>query len=129
MKKYFIIGFLVGGFLTSCIDDEKPCTEERDTAAIVTQFPDSLKVGDHYDVEISYILENSCGNFDRFEVSQMGSEIIVRMITKYEGCNCDLTFTEANTTYDITADFPGIYEYKFWQASGDYDSRTLVIYE
>lgn len=130
MKKAIIAIVCLMGILSSCeIDGTKPCSEERTTAALVSEFPDSLKVGTIFTLDVKYVLENSCGQFDRFDVALTDNSFEVELITKYEGCSCDLEFTEEMVSYDIDIDFPGVYEYKFWQAEGDFDSRSIVIFE
>jgi hypothetical protein len=129
MKRILIGIVVLGSFLMSCQPDVKPCSEERSTAAIVAESPDSLKVGDEYTLIVKYVLENSCGSFDRFDVTKTDNCYEVELMTKYEGCNCDLAYTEEAVDYTIDVDFPGTYEFKFWQADGDYDSRTIVIFQ
>jgi hypothetical protein len=130
MKRLLFIAILLAGLLQSCDPDNPgPCSESREAAALVTDFPDSLKVGIPHMMQIKYVLESSCGTFDYFDISQMDNSITVKLMTKYEGCNCDLQFTEHTTEFEIVIDFPGVYEYQFWQADGDYDSKTITIYE
>lgn len=125
---YLSVGLLFA--VGSCEKDgEKLCTDERETASIIGDFPDSLKVGESYPLEVKYILESSCGEFDRFDIKVSEKSFIVKMITKYSGCNCNLEFKEQKTTYNIDVDYPGYYEFRFWQADTDWEVRTLKIYE
>lgn len=129
-KTLFVIALGLTGILFSCDEESpKPCTEERTTASIIGEFPDSLQVGDTYDLSVQYVLDNSCGSFDRFDVSLTDQSFEVKMITKYEGCSCNLELSEETVEYEIDIDFPGTYEYRFWQADSDFDTRTLVIYQ
>ncbi|MBD3638138.1 MAG: hypothetical protein HUJ25_12370 [Crocinitomicaceae bacterium] len=128
-KTYTVILALCVLIISACeIDGSKPCIEEKPAAAILSDFPDSLKAGDTYDLEIKFVLENSCGEFERFDVSNDEMSFDVKLMTKYEGCNCNLEFTEEVTTYKIDLDFPGVYEFNFWQSDQDFDTRTVHIY-
>ncbi|MCB9222857.1 MAG: hypothetical protein R2780_10960 [Crocinitomicaceae bacterium] len=130
MKKILVIAVLLAGAFYSCKNHgNKPCSEERETAAIIGEFPDSIKADETYTLKVKYVIENSCGSFNRFEVSQMEDVFTVKLISKYEGCSCNLEFAEGSVDFDISIDFPGIYEYKFWQAEGEYDERTITVYE
>ena len=116
--------------VTSCeIVNPDPCSEERETAAIISYFPDSIKVGNTHTLEVAYIKESNCGEFERFDVAATDKTFEVKLITKYEGCNCNPELAEASAFFDIDLDFPGVYEFRFWQADGDYDIRTVTIFE
>ena len=131
MKRTVVaILFLTMLIVTSCeIDGTPPCSEEVPTTALVKEFPDSLKVGVTYKVDIAYIINNNCGQFERFDVTANQKAFSVQLITKYEGCNCNIEMSEQHIEFDINLDFPGLYQYNFWQADGDYDTRTVTIYE
>ena len=131
MRKIKAIVFLLMILaLGSCeLNGTSPCDEERSTAAIIAEFPDSIKVGNTHHLDITYLLESECGEFERFDITAIGKSFKVEMITKYKGCNCTPELSEAHAFFDINIDYPGIYEYKFWQAEGDYDIRTVTIFE
>lgn len=129
-RKVTIVLSVLVLLIASCeMDGTTPCIEERNAAAIISNFPDSIKVGNTHLLDVTYLLESDCGKFERFDVSATGKSFEVRLITKYTGCNCKALLIETKTTFDINLDFPGIYEYRFWQADGDYDTRTVTIFE
>ena len=131
MKKLVII--LLIGFtfvLEACKKDgEKPCEDTKSASALIVDFPDSVKVGTVQNVNVQYVLENSCGAFDHFEVSFANNVYEVKLITKYQGCNCVIELIDRSVDYEINIDFPGVYEIKFWLADEEYDSRTIIVYE
>lgn len=110
-------------------DSQGPCEEERQTAAIVSDVPDSIKVGNDHLVDVDFVLDNSCGEFERFDVTSTEKSFNIKLITKYSGCNCNLEFEEAATQYLIDIKYPGIYELNFWQADGEWDTHNVTIYE
>lgn len=128
-RLYIILGICLFAFAACQEDGAKPCSETKPAAAIINDFPDSLKVGVSVEINIQYVLENSCGNFDRFDITSSNKNFEVKLITKYEGCNCNLEFKEADRNFEIQVDFPGVYTYNFWQADGDFDVRSIKIYE
>ncbi|UKN01828.1 hypothetical protein K6119_19075 [Paracrocinitomix mangrovi] len=116
--------------VTSCeLGGNKPCLEEKATATVIGEFPDSVKVGDNQKVGVKFLAENSCGEFKRFDITQSDNSFEVKLITEYEGCNCNLVFTEREVEFEIDIDFPGEYQFKFWQSDGDYDTHLVRIYE
>jgi len=131
MKKLGLGIFLLGLVSLSACEDAttKPCSEERTASAIISEFPDSIKVGEIENVSIKFILENSCGDFDRFEILHTDQVYKVCLITVYEGCNCAQEFYEETVEFDIDIDFPGSYEFKFWVGEEEYESYAITVFE
>jgi hypothetical protein len=130
IKYLFSIGLFAAILLTSCeTEGTSPCTEERGASAIISLFPDSVQVGANHPINIQYITESSCGEFERFDVVQSDKSFEVKMITKYTGCSCKIELVEHQRDYTIDIAFPGTYEFRFWLASGDFDVRTVTVFE
>ena len=129
MRKLSFIPVVFIFFATACDKVEEGCKEEKYASAVVYDFPDSLQTGVTHDLKIEYILENSCGSFDEFEVAQVDDYTFVKLKTLYEGCNCTLEFTEAEEFFLISFSDTGTYKFKFWISDTDYDSYSLIIYE
>lgn len=129
--RHFTLAILSFAFLVQSCQNEgtKPCTETKSASAILGEFPDTLKVGTKYNLGISYVIENSCGQFDHFDVNYSEKTYNIKLITKYEGCSCKIELEEKTIDYEIDVDFPGSYEFRFWLADGDYDSRLLSVVE
>lgn len=130
IRYIFLIGTFAALLLTSCQDEGgSPCTEERGASTIISAFPDSVEIGNVYPVNVQYVTENSCGDFERFEIMQSNKSFEVKMITKYTGCSCKIELVERQIDFDIDIAFPGTYEFRFWLAGGDFDVRTVTVFE
>jgi hypothetical protein len=131
MKKLTYIGIFGAFALLSACEEEPstPCDETKSASALIEDFPDSVKVGTVHPVDVRYILENDCGEFDHFDISQNGKSFEVTLMTKYTGCSCKLELIERETQFDIDVDFPGNYEFSFRLEDGDVDTYSLVVYE
>jgi hypothetical protein len=130
MRIFSLVILTVAFFVQSCQNEgAKPCTETKSASAILGEFPDTLKVGTKYDLAISYVLESSCGEFDYFDVNYSQKTYNIKLMTKYEGCSCKIALEEKTINYEIDVDFPGTYEFRFWLADGDYESRLLSVVE
>ncbi len=130
MKKILIIlltGMLF--FVVSCKKPDDSCDEEKLTAAFVFGYPDSVQVGQTFDLYLDYIVENSCGDFGRFEGTLAGNTLEVRLKTYYKGCNCVEKFEEKSVNYPITFEEPGTYELKFWVAENEFETYVIVAEE
>ncbi|MFT4600379.1 MAG: hypothetical protein ACI857_000553 [Arenicella sp.] len=130
MKKYLLIALIGFCGLSSCNKGAtSPCVETKSASAIVSEFPETVKVGTVQTIEIKYIIESNCGDFEHFEVTQDGAAFNVAIVTKYEGCSCKLELVERSAFFDVDIDFPGVYQFNFWLADGDFDSRTVTVFE
>ena len=131
MKKIFVLSTLFSAFLCFSCESEgaKPCSEEKPASSLIVDFPDSVQVGTIETVEIQYILESSCGSFDRFEIQLADNSFDIKLMTSYQGCSCNLQLIEKSAQFEINVDYPGIYEFRFWLADGDLDVRTVKVFE
>jgi len=131
MKKIAYIAFFSAlTIMTACEEEPStPCDETKSASALVEDFPDSVKVGTVHPVTVNYILENDCGEFDHFDISQNGKSFAITLITKYSGCSCKLELIERETTFNVDVDFPGNYEFSFRLEDGDLDTYSLLVYE
>ena len=114
-------------FCYSCDDISDSCKEEKYSSALVYDFPDTLQVGQTHDLKIEYIIENSCGSFVEFEEIMDGNTTELKIKMLYEGCSCNLVFSEEENKYPILKQTAGNYSYKFWVADNDYDIYNLVV--
>lgn len=125
MKQFLAIAILF--IVTSCDDITDSCKEEKYSSALVYDFPDTLQVGQTHELKLEYIKENSCGSFVEFEENVDGNSTEVKIKMLYEGCSCNLVFSEEERLYPILKQTAGNYSYKFWVAENDYDIYNLVV--
>lgn len=129
MKKLIFILGVVGALTMACEKIEEGCAQEKPASALVFDFPDSIKIYESHPIKVRYVLDNNCGDFKDFEVSANGNDYEVKLMTKYEGCQCEPEFIEGETEYEIRIDFPGTYKFKFWLSNNDYDTYSLTVFE
>ncbi len=127
MKKKLMIVFSISLlFVLSCNKSPEVCEEERLTPAFLLDFPDTVAVGQVFNLSVNYVIENSCGEFGKFEAQRMGNILEVRLKANYTGCNCAEEFEEREATYPIIFEEPATYELKFWISEDDFDSYIVV---
>ncbi len=130
MKKEFLIVILVGIFVVlGCKKPEDSCDEEKLAASFVLDYPDTVLVGSPFNLNVGYVVENSCGDFGRFDGEIVGSTIDARLITYYTGCNCVNEFEEKTASYPIIFEEPDTYELRFWISENEYESYLIVAVE
>lgn len=125
--------FIFGAAITlitqiGCDKIDTACDQIKPTSALVDSLPDSISVGQPYTINVNYVLENSCGSFDKFETTNTGDKLQVQLITKYEGCNCDQSFSEEVAQFNLTLEYPGNYSIEFWEDEDDYNTFLVTGY-
>ena len=130
MKKgIFIIGAVIAlSTQIGCDKIDTACDQTKPASALVESLPDSIPVGQPYTITVKYVLENSCGSFEKFETTNTGDKLQVQLITKYEGCNCDQSFSEEIAQFNLTLEYPGIYSIEFWEDEDDYNTFLVKGY-
>ena len=128
MKKLLYI-LTIAVVFTSCEEIEDACASEKPASAIIFEFPDSIEASETYELNVQYVLDNNCGSFDKFDIVAFDHAYEVKLMTKYEGCNCNMEFQEESVDFDVRVDEPGVYEFKFWLADNDFDTYSLKVYD
>jgi len=126
---FLIAGLVVVFSIVGCNKPDDNCDEEKLTAAFVLDYPDTVLVGAPFNLNVGYVVENSCGDFGRFEVEIDGSTLNARLITYYTGCNCVNEFQEKSTNYPVIFEAPDTYELRFWISENEYESYVVVAVE
>lgn len=127
--KIWTIIFLVTLVAVACDQIDDACDEEKYGSALVSDFPDSLQAGVTHELKVKYIIENSCGKFVEFETIETPAQTEIKVKLMYEGCSCNLQFTEDSSYLSIKHDTAGLYLYKFYLSDGTYDTYQLNVFE
>ena len=124
-----ILLFFVFATLTviSCSKAHIKCTTYQDTPVTGVQGPTSTTVNQAIDLVITYSFGNSCGKFERLQLTTSGNTTTITVIGKYEGCICSEVIVNGQTTYQFRSAQPGTYELKFFQSSGSFLTHTIVV--
>lgn len=127
MKRFLIIaGFASLVFAFGCNKPKEDCEEDKLTAAFVLDYPDTVAVGAAFNLDIGYVVENSCGDFGSFEAERYDNTLEVKLKTKYTGCSCIDEFVEKEVSYPVIFEEAATYELKFWVAENEYQTYIVV---
>jgi len=129
MKKVIVILSILLVATASCEKLQNGCKETKNASSLILSFPDSVEVAETFYLDVRYVLDNTCGEFETFEISSGQGTIDVSVVTKYEGCNCEQQLIERTSTYPIHISVAGIYQYRFWLSGQDWDEYTLKVYQ
>lgn len=114
-------------FVFGCKKPDESCYQEKNTAAFVLDYPDTVAVGEVFVLNVNYVVENSCGDFGRFEAEKYDNTLEVKLKTEYKGCSCDDEFQQKTVAYPIIFEEAGTYQLKFWVSDSEYETYIIVV--
>ncbi|APD06524.1 hypothetical protein UJ101_00993 [Flavobacteriaceae bacterium UJ101] len=132
MKRFFVILSLVfvsSFMLISCDNDDDyvPRYElfyDEITSAVV---PETMTVGETYNITFSVELENSCQDLVDFAYNRIGNERYVTAISAesiYNPDSCNEVISTDDLTFRFTPTQETTYTFKFWKGQ-DVDGKDL----
>lgn len=138
MKVFRLQSVLVMLFLAvsliSCSSDndnnknETPQTTSRAANVTAISGPATGKVGVDINYDISFTVDNACGQFDRISDISIGKEEGFQVEAKYPLETCaNQTPTSLHTVYTFTPVSRGTFEIKFKKSETEFIVKKLVI--
>jgi hypothetical protein len=123
----FILAFFV---LTAfrCSEEEPMPPVESPAPVSSVHIPATVTVGEPIRIEITYLVNNSCGQFDRLTSEDNGADNMTFYVySKNEGTSCQGTVMELTTDYSFTPSRKGIHNFRFWQAPEQFLIKTFEV--
>lgn len=127
MKRFLILSLTLA-FLAGCTDEST-----NDDVCIDYKLEDVVSVVDRPDTpagtfafDVSFQVDNGCGDFYAFNEQTVGNTKTIRVSTKYEGCICTQDMAILTETYQFSPELPGTYTINFVMADGTIVTRTVV---
>ncbi|MBE8724190.1 hypothetical protein [Flavobacterium hungaricum] len=135
MKNFRLKSVLVVLFLSiavvSCNNDDDENTETTTTkAALVTEIkgPATGKVNDELSYDITYVVDNACGEFDKISEVTIANVKGLQVIAKYPTGVCTQQVPEPKkTVYKYKATAKGTVEIKFKKSETEFIIQKVVI--
>ncbi|GAA3768735.1 hypothetical protein GCM10022423_22410 [Flavobacterium ginsengiterrae] len=119
--------------LVSCSSDndnksETPQTTSRSANVTAISGPATGKIGVDINYDVSFIVDNACGQFDRISSISIGKEEGFQVEAKYplETCS-NQTPTALHTVYTFSPVSRGTFEIKFKKSETEFLVKKLVI--
>ncbi|ABQ06431.1 hypothetical protein [Flavobacterium johnsoniae] len=124
--------FLAVSFVACSSDDnngnETPQTISRAVNVTAISGPATGKIGVDINYDISFIVDNACGQFDRISNISIGKEEGFQVEAKYPIGTCaNETPTALHTVYTFSPQSKGTFEIKFKKSETEFLVKTLVI--
>ncbi len=131
LQSVLAVLFLAVSLVACSSDDNKNETPQTISKAVdVTAItgPSTGKVGVDVNFEISFTVENACGQFDRISDISIGKESGFQIEAKYPKETCaNQTPTALHTVYTFSPESKGTFEIKFKKSETEFLVKTLVI--
>ncbi len=128
MKNRLIL-YIFFSILISCTNDDPECIGYRNEYVTEVNAPSAGKINETVDIEIDFVVNSGCGNFDRFLERGSEQSKIIEVQAKYEGCICPQVTRTITTVYEFIPLSTGKHELKFKSGENEFTIVNLIITE
>lgn len=127
-KLKLILGLLlIVIFSCSKEEPENNCVENKIAYVSSINSPSTGKVNENINIEVSFGVNNGCGNFGKFIETQNGNTKTIEVEARYEGCVCTLDAPTRKKNYVFKTQNSGNYILKFKSSSTEFINANLTI--
>lgn len=133
MKKFALktmaLVLFVSTSFTSCSSDDDSGNSQTTQKEFVTAVtgPTTGTVNQELTLNVTFVIDNSCGQFNKFIVATSGNTNTIEVEAKYTGNNCGTTPSTKTQPYKFTANQAGTYTLKFKKSATEFITQTVVI--
>lgn len=129
MKPKFtlILSFLLLVIFSCSKEPENNCIENRIAYVSSINYPSTATVNENISIEVSFGVNNGCGNFGKFIETQNGNTKTIEVEARYEGCVCTLDAPTRKSNYVFKTQNSGNYIFKFKSSSTEFITANLTI--
>lgn len=131
LKSVLVVLFLSTAFIScSSNDDEEPIKTPDVKAALVTKIegPATGKVNVELSYDVTFIVDNACGEFDKITDVTIGSVKGLQVVAKYPSAVCTQQVPDPKkTVYKFKSAAKGTFEIKFKKSETEFLIQKVVI--
>lgn len=125
--KLILSALLLVIFSCSKEEQENNCIENKIAYVSSINSPSTGTVNENINIEVSFGVNNGCGNFGKFIETQSGNTKTIEVEARYEGCICTMDAPTRKTNYVFKTQISGNYILKFKSSSTEYITVNLAI--
>jgi len=130
-KSVFIVLFLSSALISCSNDDDEPITPKPTTkVALVTEVkgPATGKVNEELSYDVTFIVDNACGEFSKISEVTIGTEKGLQVEAKYPSEICTQQVPDPKKTiYKFKSATKGTFEIKFKKSDKEFITTKVVI--
>lgn len=132
LKSVLVVLFLSIAFVSCSSDDDKeePVTPVQTKTAFVTEIkgPATGKVNDELSYEVTFVVDNACGEFSKISETTIGTVKGLQIEAKYPSEVCTQQVPDPKkTVYKFKAATKGTFEIKFKKSEKEFLTQKVVI--
>lgn len=127
MKPRLILSLLLIVIFSCSKEPENNCVENRIAYATSINSPSTGTVNENISIEVSFGVNNGCGNFGKFIETQNGNTKTIEVEARYEGCVCTMDAPTRKTNYVFKTQNSGNYVLKFKSGPTEFITANLTI--
>ncbi|WP_394774288.1 hypothetical protein [Flavobacterium sp.] len=129
-KSVFVVLFLATVLISCSNDDDKPVTNPTTKVALVTEVkgPATGKVNDELSYDVTFIVDNACGEFSKISETTIGAVKGLQVEAKYPSEVCTQQVPDPKkTVYKFKSATKGTFEIKFKKSETEFITTKVVI--
>ncbi|KQO22783.1 hypothetical protein ASF10_10495 [Flavobacterium sp. Leaf82] len=130
-KSVFVVLFLVTALISCSNDDDKETPPDATTkVALVTEVkgPATGKVNEELSYDVTFIVDNACGEFSKISEATIGTEKGLQVEAKYPSGVCTQQVPDPKkTVYKFKSAAKGTFEIKFKKSDKEFITTKVVI--
>lgn len=130
LKSVLVVLFLSITFVSCSNDDDEKTAPQTEKPALVTEVkgPATGKVNDELSYEVTFVLDNACGEFEKISEVTIGTVKGLQVIAKYPTGVCTQQVPEPKKTiYKFKSAAKGTFEIKFKKSETEFITQKVVI--
>jgi len=130
-KSVFVVLFLSSALISCSNDNDEPITPKPTTkVALVTEVkgPATGKVNEELSYDVTFIVDNACGEFSKISEVTIGTEKGLQVEAKYPSEICTQQVPDPKKTiYKFKSATKGTFEIKFKKSDKEFITTKVVI--
>ena len=132
MKKFALKSiaaiFFTSLSIVSCSSDDGGETVilQNEFVTVATA-PETGLVNQDITIDLKYMVDNPCGQFNKFVETTTGNTKIIEVQVKYVGSDCGQNASEVAVPYTFKVNQPGTYTFKFKRNASQYLTRVVTV--
>jgi hypothetical protein len=130
LKSVLAVVLLAAAFVSCNNDDNEQVTDPKTKAALVTEIkgPATGKVNIELSYDVTFIVDNACGEFDKISEVTIGSVKGLQVVAKYPSEVCTTQVPDPKkTVYKFKPTEKGTFEIKFKKSETEFVTQKVVI--
>ena len=127
LKTLAVVLFVSTAFTSCSNDDESETIITKNELVSAVTGPETGAINQEVTFQVTYGVENSCGNFHQYLETISGNSKTIQVQTRYIGTNCATTAATKTEPYKFTLNTAGTYVFKFKSSATAFITKTVVI--